>query len=74
MIARWGAELLPFEQLEIKAVQRLLPNAKKALSELKHKIEYGIENPEDFIGMILSGEDVPSLDFSIGNTRSFLPF
>lgn len=70
LIARWGAELLPFEQLETKAISRLNDVAITQLSEMKHKIDMGLANPELFIRQMLSGKDAPSLNFHIGGISS----
>jgi hypothetical protein len=67
LIARWGPELLPFEQLEIKAIERLKSNAEDALKELKFKIENALSNVEGFIKSNIgkSNDQLPNLNFSI---------
>jgi hypothetical protein len=65
LIARWGDELLPFEELELKAVNRLMNEAKEALSDMKSKMEYYIQDPAGFIHMMLSGREMPGISFSV---------
>jgi hypothetical protein len=65
LIARWGDELLPFEELEIKAVNRLLNDAKVSLIEIKSKIDYYLQNPQDFVQMMLGKNELPKIDFDV---------
>lgn len=76
LIARWGAEMLPFEQLERKAILRLVDAAQGELIELKAKIDNAIANPELFAKSMLSGKEVPAMRFTIGtiSQNSDLPF
>lgn len=70
LIGRWGSELLPFEQLEQKAISRLMDVAIIQLSEMKHKIDMALSNPTIFIKHVLAGKDIPSLKFHIGSISS----
>lgn len=63
LIARWGAEMLPMEMLEQKAIQRLKNAALKSLHELSSKVDYAIRNTDNFISGILGNADRPALDF-----------
>lgn len=76
LIARWGAEILPFEQLERKAILRLVDAAQGELIELKAKVDNAIANPELFAKSMLSGKEAPRMNFSVGSitSGSFLPF
>jgi len=77
LIARWGAELLPFERLEAKAIGRLEDVATVQLAEMKHRIDAAVSNPMVFVKQMLAGKEAPRLDFSIGsitNGGSSLPF
>lgn len=65
MIARWGAELLPFEQLELKAVERLKYNAKKALERLRLQAQFGLDDVDGFVKSLMSGEQPPNFDFTV---------
>jgi len=65
LIARWGDELLPFEELELKAVNRLMNEAKEALADMKSKMEYYIQNPTGFVQRILSGMEKPEISFIV---------
>lgn len=71
LIARWGDELLPFEELEIKAVNRLMGDAKVALIELKSKIDHYLQNPQDFIQMMLNKNEPPKIDFALEEATSW---
>lgn len=76
LIARWGAELIPFEQLTANAIARLRGSAKHALEKMKFTVGHGLDNLDDFIDGLLSGKDKPVFD-SIGTGRSWdggLPF
>jgi hypothetical protein len=64
LIARWGGELLPFEILEQKAIQRMQDAAKKALKELQFKVNSALEDIDFFNKCLLSGEKVPEFNFS----------
>lgn len=65
MIARWGAELLPFEILERKAIERLRNDAAQAIHELQIKVNYAKDNLDAFLSQALSGKSLPSLDFRV---------
>jgi hypothetical protein len=67
LIARWGAELLPFEQLEAKAIQRLRDEATEKLALLKNEIDFGLTNVDAFVRQMLAGKTAPSLNFSISS-------
>lgn len=67
LIARWGAELLPFEILEQKAVARMKDEATKALKELQFKIGNALEDVDLFNRSLLSGTNIPALDFSVNS-------
>lgn len=74
LIARWGAELIPFEILEQRAVARLKDDATIALAELKNKVDFACENVEMFIRQLLAGQDAPSIKFNTRGFASPLPF
>jgi hypothetical protein len=65
LIARWGAELLPFEQLEAKAIARLRDSASEALNTMKHDVEFGIQNIDSFIRRSLAGNQLPIINFRV---------
>lgn len=65
LIARWGDELLPFEELEIKAINRLMNDAKVALVEIKSKVDYYLQNPQDFVQMMMGKNEAPKIDFNL---------
>lgn len=67
LIARWGAELLPFEILEQKAITRMKDEATKALKELQFKIGNALEDVDLFNRSLLSGTNIPALDFSVNS-------
>lgn len=71
LIARWGAELLPFEVLEQKAIARMRQEATDALRELKFRVEAALDNVDSFTNSLLTGKDVPKLDFSVDNIRKW---
>lgn len=71
LIARWGAELLPFEVLEQKAVARMKQEATDALRELKFKVEAALDDVNAFTNSLLTGKEVPKLDFSVDNIRKW---
>lgn len=56
IIARWGAELIPFEQMEEKAVNRLMDQTLEKLNDFKGKVEYALSNPAAYIRKKLAGE------------------
>lgn len=64
LIARWGAELLPFEVLEAKAIQRISDEVKDILLDLKTKVEIGIGDVQHFSKMLLNGREIPRFDFT----------
>lgn len=63
LIARWGAELLPFEQLQAKAIQRMHDEVKQAAIRLKHELEMILEDVNGFSNQLLGGKDAPVFDF-----------
>lgn len=65
LIARWGAELMPFELLEEKAIERLRNTALTALKEMEFKTKNAIENIDVYIQTQLSGLPDIKLDFSL---------
>ncbi len=65
LIARWGAEMLPMELLEQKAVQRLKNAALKSLHELSTKLDYAVRNPEAFVSGLLANIERLDFDFRI---------
>lgn len=71
LIARWGAELLPFEVLEQKAIARMKQEATDALRELKFKVEAALDDVNAFTNSLLTGKEVPKLDFSVDNIRKW---
>jgi hypothetical protein len=71
LIARWGAELLPFEQLEQKAIARVKDNATKALKKLKYELELALEDVDMFSKSLLEASQAPKLDFGIDELRKY---
>jgi hypothetical protein len=71
LIARWGAELLPFEVLEQKAVARMKQNAIDALKELQFRVKTALEDVDAFTNSILTGKEAPKLDFSVDSIRKW---
>ena len=71
LIARWGAELLPFEVLEQKAVARMKQNAIDALKELQFRIKTALEDVDAFTNNMLTGKEAPKLDFSVDSIRKW---
>jgi hypothetical protein len=65
LIARWGAELLPFEVLEEKAVARMKQQASVAIKELRAKLDIALEDMDTFCNNLLGGSNVPSISFSV---------
>lgn len=65
LIARWGNELIPFEQLEAKAVRVLRDRAEKALRELQFNVNLALEDVDKFLRMNLAEQDLPKLHFGI---------
>lgn len=71
LIARWGAELLPFEQLEVKAINRLREDAKEALADIRAKIDFASNNVDAFIRGVLNGKQNPQLNFNADTLGGF---
>jgi hypothetical protein len=71
LIARWGAELLPFEILEQKAMARVKQNAIDALKELQFKVNSALENVDAFTNGLITGKAVPTLNFGIEDIRKW---
>lgn len=67
LIARWGSELLPFEELEKKAIARLRDDATEAMADIKAKAEIALQNVDLFIKGVLNGKGIPSINFSVNN-------
>lgn len=77
LIARWGAELLPFELLEQKAIQRMKNDAMAALYEMKAQIDFAYNNIEGFLASMLAGKEPPTTKIVIPDLKSWtgdLPF
>lgn len=76
LIARWGAELLPFEQLEIKAINRLKEAFFVKLSEVKATIDFGLNNPDAFVKSLLGGDNQRAISFDLPSIEGSgdLPF
>lgn len=71
LIARWGSELLPFEELERKAVARMRDTVIEDLTELKNRVNYGLENTDTFIRGIMGGREIPKSNISLANLTSW---
>ena len=71
LIARWGAELMPFEMLEQKAIERLRSTALRALKELEFKAKSAIEDVDNYIQTQLSGLPNIKLDFSLNEPSKY---
>ena len=71
LIARWGAELMPFEMLEQKATERLRSTALRALKELEFKAKSAIEDVDNYIQTQLSGLPNIKLDFSLNEPSKY---
>lgn len=71
LIARWGAELIPFEMLEQKAIERLRSTALRALKELEFKAKSAIEDVDSYIQMQLSGTPNIKIDFSLNEPSKY---
>jgi hypothetical protein len=65
LIARWGAEIIPFELMEAKAIARLETEARIALNEAKIRVEAALKNVKDFVTSVMDGKDIPKIDFAI---------
>jgi hypothetical protein len=71
LIARWGAELIPFEMLESKAIDRQRNDVITSLEELKHQTEAALKNPDVFIAGLLANKTAPSFRMSYSGSLSF---
>lgn len=71
LIARWGAELLPFEVLEQKAIVRMKQNAVDALKELQFKVKNALDDVDAFTSGLLAGKDIPKLEFGVENINKW---
>ncbi len=71
LIARWGAEMIPFEMLEEKAVARMRDSALKALNKCKYEIEFALSNVDTFLRLSLSGEQKPNVNFDVSTFRGW---
>jgi hypothetical protein len=65
LIARWGAELLPFEVLEQKAIERLKLQAKTAIMDMKSKLENSLQDLDLFVNNSMSDGIDMRLDFNV---------
>lgn len=65
LIARWGNELLPFEILEQKAIERLKLQAKASLMDMKSKIENSLQDLDLFVQNALNNDVDMRLDFNV---------
>lgn len=78
LIARWGNELLPFEELEIKAINRMKDAALQALYTTKSAIDFAYNNVEAFCKSLLTGKESPKVEISVPTlndyNRDSLPF
>lgn len=71
LIARWGNELLPFEQLEHKALERVKAGATAAARELKQKMDTALENMDEFAKDLLNGTAIPQFSYSLDSIRKW---
>ena len=71
LIARWGAELIPFEMLEKKAIDRLRNTAKNKLSELKFRTEMALSDVDAYIDGLLSGGQNLDSNFSVSDVSKY---
>lgn len=71
LIARWGAELLPFEVLEDKAVARMKQQASVAVKELRAKLDIALEDMDTFCNNLLGGSNVPTISFSVNEINKW---
>jgi hypothetical protein len=71
LIARWGAELLPFEVLEQKAITRMKDEAAEALKELQFKVNNALANVDMFTKSLLNGVDKPELKFKVDSINKW---
>ncbi len=71
LIARWGAELIPFEMLEKKAIDRLRSTAKNKLSELKFKTEMALSDVDAYVDNLLSGGTNLQSDFGVSDISKY---
>lgn len=55
LIGRWGPELLPFEQLEIKAIDRMKGEIGSSLRKMKFEVQDAIENIDNYCKGLLQG-------------------
>lgn len=69
LIARWGNELLPMEELEIKAIARLREQAKNAVHRMNAEVKMILEDVDGFVSRMLLGESRPSFHFDVDNLR-----
>jgi hypothetical protein len=72
LIARWGGELIPFELLEQKAIDRMRKKATEALNEMKMRVEMALKNVDSFTGSLLEGENVPKIEFACEKINTWL--
>ena len=72
LIARWGGELIPFELLEQKAIDRMRKKATEALNEMKMRVEMALKNVDSFTGNLLEGDAVPKIEFYCEKINTWL--
>lgn len=71
LIARWGAELLPFEVLEEKAIARMKQRASVAIKELRASLDIALEDMDTFCNNLLGGSNVPTISFSVSEISKY---
>lgn len=71
LIARWGAEIVPFELLEKKAMDRLRNTAKIKLGELKYKTDTALSDVDAYIDGLLSGGLNLESNFSVSDVVKY---
>jgi hypothetical protein len=72
LIARWGAELLPFELLEEKAIARVKDEAIEQLMEMKSYVEFGLSNIELNIRQLFAGKELKTLSFKPDSINTWI--
>lgn len=77
LIARWGDEIIPYEQLVEKAVRRYTESFKLSVMQTKSECESALINAETFVRQLFSGQKSawninPKFDLQLQNTD--LPF
>jgi len=72
LIARWGGELIPFEQLEEKAIRRLKDEVADTLNSVKIAVTSNLENVEGFIRSLLNGKMPPNYNFGLTDISTYV--